>query len=173
MSYRTSILIVIFAFSISACSPLLYTKTPDRHAFDPITEFRSDNTVRIYNNQPSMSEIVYYHSARGRSGNFHVWTDVAIEIAARELRKRGLTISDDAPRGLGLKVLYAQTNTTFTTFETVIDIEATRDDGSRKRYRGRNKSVMAANLARQTDGALMRAVAAMLNDPDLVAYLTE
>lgn len=163
--------IVVLAV-LTACGPRIHTPNPDRNPFEPIPEFRSDNAVRLYNNQPSTAEVVYYDPIGvDWAGNYHVWTDAAIAIAARELRKRGLTISDDAPRALGLAVVGAKTTPTFATIETVIELDAEMD-GSTHRFVGRNKSGFAALIPRQTDGALMRAVKEMLSDPAVVAYLT-
>ncbi|MEM7059767.1 MAG: hypothetical protein AAF557_19450 [Pseudomonadota bacterium] len=171
---RISLLLTIFAvFMVSACGPITYVPDPNRNPFEPITEFQSNNQLALKNNQPSTRPVIVLDALRDWTGDLQAWTDAAIQITTRELSKRGMTITDGAEKSLALKVVSARTTPGTWAVETVITMEVTRADGRKNRYQGRNKSGFSANIPRQIDGALMRAVNAMLNDQDLVAHITE
>ena len=169
---RTVCALFLFAL-VSACGTVSYTPSPDTNKFEPIPEFRSENAIRLYNDQPSRAEVVVYDTPGiDMVGNLHEWTDVAIVIATRELTRRGFTISEDAPRSLGIKVASSETIAGFTTIDTTLEIHTRLDDGKKARHIGLNTAVLATIIRRHIDGALMRGVASMLRDPEIVAYLT-
>ena len=56
--------------------------------------------------------------------------------------------------------------------ETVVKMEVETGDGYAAEYVGNNKSFYLLNYQRQTDGAVMRTVVAMLQDQKIIDYLT-
>lgn len=160
--------IAICLFGVSACATQ-YTPSPSR-PFDPIEEFSSSNSVSLINGQSSTEK----HSVSPAFyANRHVWTDVAIEIATRELIARGLSVVDGSPKSLTMSVESARTKTGWIQIRSNIVMHVAAGNGYSATYTGLNNSTMAANVKRQLDGAMMRVVVEMLKDPAIVAYLTE
>jgi hypothetical protein len=83
-----------------------------------------------------------------------------------------MTVRNDGAKTIKLAVMSAKTTMSGWWVETVINMEAETKDGYVGTYTGKNGSAVAYAIERQTDGALMRTVAAMLRDPKIVAYLT-
>ena len=105
--------------------------------------------------------------------NLNAWTGVAIDIAARELAKRGMQIAKkDAPKTLTLSVQSAQSKAGWGNVGSKIVMRAETSDGYTATYTGHNSSGFAAILDRQIDGAMMRVVVEMLKDPKIVAFIT-
>lgn len=152
--------------------PIYYTPSPNTNLMDPIIEFSSNGEIALVNNQPIADEIVYC-SKLDMYANYNKWTDVAIQIIDREITKRGMKVATSAPKSMKIAVKYAKTDVGFSQVETHIFMAVETDSGYKKEYVGRNKSFMGAVVTRQTDGALMRAAAKMLNDSEIVKYLKQ
>lgn len=152
---------------LGACaSP--YTPNPDR-PFEPIPEFTSSASLSIVNAQGDEEE----HDIGHVLANYRKWTDVAIQIAERELVQRGMSMDPGAARTLRLAVTSASHRTGFVMIRTDIEMEAETGDGYKAKYTGANSSAMVANVPRQIDGAMMRVVVEMLKDPRIVSYLSQ
>lgn len=167
MSFIRTVPIVLLT-ALTACK-VSYTPSPDR-PFEPIAkEFTSNQRVTLRNAQPK--------SEPETSGpwkiDYHAWTDVAIQIAERELKKRGVTIAPDAPKTIDLAVQFATTETGWVKITSTITMTATAGNGYTATYTGVNSSTMAADTKRQIDGAMMRVVVQLLSDPLVVDYLTK
>jgi hypothetical protein len=165
---RTGIIFAATLILVLAGCASSYTPSPDR-PFEPIPEFTSQQSLLIVNAQDDTTEV--------KTGPFLVnrraWTDVAIQIAERELKKRGVRFTQSASRSLHLTVTNVRYEVGLVKIETQIDMRVVTGDGYTGRYTSRNSSVMAAVPRRQVDGAMMRAVVEMLKDPKIVSYLTQ
>ena len=142
--------------------------------FESINEFTSTQSVALKNGQPSSDWVKI--SGAGPGGiyaDYNKWTDVAMEIASRELSNRGATIVDGAPKTLLMSIESATYNVGMVEIKTTIDMRVKTSDGYSAVYIGENASIMAAVPSRQIDGAVMRVVHAMLLDPRIVAFLTQ
>jgi hypothetical protein len=156
---------------LAACaSPTPYTPDPGR-PFEPIAaEFQTTNGIALINAQPDSEQVV----SEGEHWliDYHAWTDVAIAIAQRELTARGMTVDAQSARRLQLSIESANTEVGWWTVASTIVMRVETGDGYTATFRGENSSAMVANPKRQIDGAMMRAVVAMLSDAHIVAYLT-
>jgi hypothetical protein len=173
---------VIVARTVTLLSVLMlgacahhYTPAASR-PFEAIDEFSSTKAVNLRNGQPSTAEVLFYDpvlNAHSYYANLAKWTDVAIEIAGREMKKRGMTIANGAPKSLTLSILSAHTTQGAVTIHTEITMQAKTSDGYVATYVGRNSSGMVALIYRQVDGALMRVVHEMFLDPHIIAFFTK
>jgi hypothetical protein len=162
-----NLLAVLFTLSLGACATS-YTPDPGR-PFEPIPEFTSTDRVHLRNAEPSTEEI-----DTGRwLVNRHAWTDVAIQIAARELTARGMTIAEDATKAIDLAIVTGTTESGWVKVTSEVVMKVKTGDGYEATYTGVNSSAMMAAPERQIDGAMMRVVVEMLKDPKIVAYLTK
>ncbi len=166
--YKLVTIVVLVCSSLITGCASLYTPSPDR-PFEPIDEFTSSQSLTILNTQESTEE----HKIGGRMlADYRAWTDVAIEIAERELKLRGMQFDPQAVRSLNLRITEARFETGWVTVSTEIDMDVVTGDGYTAKYTSRNSSAMIANPPRQVDGAMMRVVKKMLSDPKIVSYLT-
>jgi hypothetical protein len=169
--FRPLVTAVMLLFS-AACTHH-YTPTADR-PFEPITEFSSTKSVELRNGQRSKADFLWLRAGVHKHyGTLDAWTNVAMEIAARELKKRGLTVTTGVPKSITMSVESAKTDVGFVEIKAHIDLRVQTSDGYSAVYIGENSSYVAANLHRQIDGALMRAVREMFMDPRIVAFLTQ
>ena len=168
-----SLVLLVFVSVLTGCvSDKFYTPAPDTHEFDEISEFAGSGTVTLINNQPSEEEQLYHKQSKYHA-NYRAWTDVAIQVTKRELEARGFTVQDDGDKTITMAITHVLTETGWTQIQTHITMSVETGSDYSSDFVGRNHSVMAANLKRQADGAVMRVVAAMFNDPAIVAYLQE
>lgn len=166
--------VLVITTALTACTNHQYlTPRPDTHALDPLPqEFKSDGPISLINSQSDASDHIFLSSGAARfHANYQAWTDVAIEILARELTARGSHVSDGQQRSIQLAVIAAHSEVGFVKTETQITVKATLSNGYTSTYTGMNNNVMGAVNQRQIDGALMRAVAALLSDAKVVAFL--
>lgn len=166
---RAAVLLAVALFLAACASP--YTPNTDR-PFEPITEFTTKATVSLVNTQTSTEEHKLMGGFNGITANYKTWTDVAIEIAARELKSRGATLAAGSGKTIQMAVTSARYHIGWVMIETQVDMRVETGDGYVATYAGKNSSVMGAIPKRQMDGCMMRVVVEMLNDPKIVEYLT-
>ncbi|HVP76646.1 MAG TPA: hypothetical protein VMV04_02015 [Thermodesulfobacteriota bacterium] len=100
-------------------------------------------------------------------------TDVTASFLAEELSKRGFSVWGDASKSITLNVtgIYlAYFNPYLSSFyHCLIEMEYTTSDGRNKTVRG---SHLSDYYARACNGAIMRGVVDLLNDQELIDFLT-
>ena len=139
-------------------------------AFDAIHEFSARGSVNLINGQPSTERDFFF---RKYYANPNEWTNLAIEIASRELTKRGISVRSGVPKSLTLSVESAKTDVGWVKITSDITMIARASNGYTKTYTGEDFSIMMGNPRTEMDTALMKVVAAMLDDPQIVAFLTK
>ena len=139
--------VLVCALILGSCT-FKYTPKPDR-PMEPIIEFTSQHSLSIVNDQASTEEI----SVNGMIVNLKAWTDVAIQIAQRELKARGIRFDTGARRSLRLSVMEVRRTTGWVWIESQIDMQVETGGGYSAKYTGKNSSAMVANVQRQADDA--------------------
>lgn len=171
MNHLIRISAIVLLATLAACARH-FVPDPDV-PFETIPAFTSSNGVLLQNAQSSAEPYPLVLSSRGRYyANRKEWTDVAIQIAARELTHRGMSLDDKSSRTLKLSIESVVTETGTAMIETRIEMKMETGSGYSATYVGRNSSALVSMYERQVSGALMRVVAEMLKDPQVVAYLT-
>ena len=169
--------LTVAVISLSSCAINdYYTPNPDTHPLDPIAqEFKSNKILSLINGQKDDFEQLYFENWSGKRrswANYHTWTNVAIQILNRELTARNATIDVNAEESIKLAIVDVRLIIHTVTAETQITLEANLSDGYSASYDGINSvSQFGWNAERQIDGAIMRAVAAMLSDPKVVEFV--
>lgn len=150
----------------------LHPAPKDSIPFEPIPEFTSTNSVELVNGQPSDEDVKI-----GGSGfdtiiaNRHVWTGTAIDIAARELRKRGLTVVPGAPKQITMSIVDVHFGTGVLALKAEMSMKVTTSSGYSTVYTEKHDSAME-NIYRLMSVATTRLVQQMFTDPQIVAFLT-
>jgi hypothetical protein len=158
------------ALLLAACT---HRYTPEAtRPFEPIPEFTADGAVALINGQASREPYEFFSPGfHSYIGDLHAWTEVVIEIAARELALRGVTRDAAAPKTLELAVISAETEQGWVKIGSVLELRVLAGNGYTNTYQVANNSTMVAILQRQLDGLVMRAAMALLSDPQIQAYL--
>lgn len=167
----TFIIVLLSAVALTGCVRVFHhTPDPSTFQFDPIPEFALSKPVTLVNGQQSTSEILYAsHYAMQAYGNRREWSDTAITITARELELRGATIADDADTELELAITSITATSGGWGWRVSTTLAVKTSDGYEATYFGEGPSPSALRAA---DASVMRSVAAMLTDENIVAYLT-
>lgn len=174
MSLPRLLLLALCALGFTACATTMQTYAPKASIpFEKtkILQFASDKPVTLINAQPSTELVDVLKLGQTQwQADRHVWTDVVIEVAGKELADHGMRVVPNSPKTLRLAVESVHSVAGFHN-ETQLVLSVTTADGYARSYTGINSSGGAAIFSRQWDGAIMRAVAEMLRDPKLVDYL--
>jgi hypothetical protein len=133
-------------------------------------EFSSTNSLTLINGQPSTEQVLFY--SRGYA-NLNAWTDVACAIIQRELTSHDLKVVKGASKTITLSIKSAKTEVGMHVARSHISMSAKTSDGYSATYVGRDMSAGGyANPSGQMDTALVRAIGELLNDPQMIKFLT-
>jgi hypothetical protein len=164
------------ALAIVGCSTRSTFVPKPWPTLEPIPEFTTSNSVYLRNGQSSTDEVLWHdHDFRLQGyANLRVWTDVAISLADRELRKRGMAVTEGASRSLTMTITSVKSSQIPNTGEQIIVVmHVEAGNGYTAEYKGENKTFFLRNLQRQIDGAVMRVVTEAFKDPKIVSYLVD
>ena len=154
---------------LGGCSlEIHHTPNSSTYELDTIPEFSSVKTITLGNNQASNVVLIRTIGGHKHYGDLQIWTDTAIEITQRELTKRGMNVVTDSPKTLGLSIETVEVNPGFWVVRCDITLKVETSEGYVYTYMGDGTSQY---MHRTFDGAIMRAVAEMLRDNNIVAYL--
>ena len=135
-----------------------------------VPSFAGKGTIVIENMQPHGKEFVLVsQSGSTWKGDLGKWTDTAVNYLKLELTKRNLVVTDTAPKKLRVGITHANAIFGAWVIRCKLNMRVETGDGYVREFEGNNTS--PGTLFRAADGAVMRAVVAALNDPDIVSYL--
>jgi len=167
----TSRLSILTLTSLALLTGCVTEYRPDTSVpFAAIHEFSSKNSINLINGQPSTERQFF---AGKTYANMNEWSNLAIRITSRELSKRGMTVRNNAQKSLTLSIVSAKTTAGIVMINSDISMTVRASNGYSKTYTGNDSSAMVGNPRSEMDTALMQVVAAMLNDPEIVAFLTK
>ena len=168
MKSAAKLIIGATLLSLSACA--MYHEPSASLPIGKTGDFSSTSSIAIVNGQPSTERVFFYGR---RYGNFNAWTEVACAITKRELAKHGLNVIDGSGKSLTLSIDTAKTGSKYMSMvETRVGLSAKTSDGYFTVYTGIDRAYGIGNPAREVDVALTRAITQMLNDPKMIAFLT-
>ena len=134
-----------------------------------IAPFANQPAVTLRNVAPTGPVIVGAQSGHKWIGDYHAWTDVAITLAADELGKRAVTTVAEGKKTLKLSITRANLFWGFGAIRCILNLHVESGDGWTRDFEGNNVSPWT--LERSIDGAVTRAVQAMLEDNGVRVYL--
>ena len=169
-NFRNFLFFISVLFLFSGCTHH-HVPSADTYDFDAIPEFTSQDTVTLINTQESTDDVLFATNMGHKwYGNLQQWTDVAIEIAAREMASRGMTVTDGAPKKLEMSIISVDTTTGGWGFSSHVTMKVVTGDGYTRTIISDGPSPL---LNRAADAGIMRAVAAMFKDEKIMEYLTQ
>jgi hypothetical protein len=161
-------LIATLTFLFSACSHVAVPRGPIPVKMDVVGPMNVNKTVFLENGVPdSKLTLIASQGFHKWYADYNVWTSFIVSHLETELRSRGVQISPDGQEVLRVKV--EQTGLYWGSFSTrcIVNVRVERKDRTwSKSYEGNNAS--PASLYRAVDGAVYKAVVAILQDKDFM-----
>jgi hypothetical protein len=159
-------LIVILTFLFSACSHVMIPRGPIPVKMDVVGAMNVNKAISVQNDVPDSKLIIIASQGFHKYyADYRVWTSFIVSHLETELRSRGVQVSPDSQDVF--KVRIEQAGIYWGSFSTrcVVNVRVERKDGAwSKSYEGNNAS--PASLYRSIDGAVYKAVVAILEDKD-------
>jgi len=159
-------LIVILTFLFSACSHVMIPRGPIPVKMDVVGAMNVNKAISVQNDVPeSKLVIIASQGFHKYYADYRVWTSFIVSHLETELRSRGVQVSPDSQDVF--KVRIEQAGIYWGSFSTrcVVNVRVERKDGMwSKGYESNNAS--PASLYRSIDGAVYKAVVAILEDKD-------
>jgi len=149
-----------------------YVPNASTFRLDDIREFSSTNSIWLENVQTDSEDLLFATNGGHKFyGNLQKWTKTAMAITERELAKRGMLVTGSASKKLKLSVSSIKGTFGFAVVRVETTLKAETSDGYVNTYIGDNRS--PATIYRAADGAVMRAVAEMLRDGNILDFLSK
>jgi len=102
---RLSVFVLLIFFSLAGCAHHSLPKQVPPVSMETIGNYDQSYSVHLVNNQPDTTEALYWANGAHRwYANYNTWTQFFIDNYADELRKRGVTVSDNSPNVLKFKL---------------------------------------------------------------------
>ena len=159
-------LIVILTFFFSACSHVMIPRGPIPVKMDVVGAMNVNKAISVQNDVPESKLIIIASQGFHKYyADYRVWTSFIVSHLETELRSRGVQVTPDSQDVF--KVRIEQAGIYWGSFSTrcVVNVRVERKDGTwSKSYEGNNAS--PASLYRSIDGAVYKAVVAILEDKD-------
>jgi hypothetical protein len=163
---RKLLALLLILFGFAGCTHrLVVEQYPMKEGMVP--NFAGPQPVNIINAQDSAEEvfigqILVVHKYLA---NLQQWTDTAVKVLKSELHERNIATNIEAQK----KIKLAITDVELGFAGCTLNLKVETGDGYTRIFTGDNNSPWKLNRA--CGGAVTRAVAAMLNDDTILAYL--
>ncbi|MFO7987268.1 MAG: OmpA family protein [Desulfatiglandaceae bacterium] len=130
--------------------------------------YRITKTVTLINAQTDTENVLLGSFTHPWWGNLKAWTDTAVGLAADELQKRDVAVTDHLPLFLKLSITHAALSWEPRSIACTLNLRVITGNGDVLDFRGTNSAI---DLEDSCDGAVTRQVTAMFRDPRILAYL--
>lgn len=162
---------IIFFLLVVFCG-CTHHYVPREYPINPVLvpELSVSQPVSLINVQTDNKDILIGKNMGHKwMGNLTKWTDVAVGLLQTELQKRDINVTEDAPKVLKLSITQAEIIPGAWAIRCILNLKVETGDGYTVDLEGNNAS--PATLYRAVDGAVTRAVTALLNDDNILSYL--
>ena len=163
-----NLLIVILVFLFSACSHVTIPRGPIQVKMDVVGAMNINKAISLENGMPeSKLTLIASQGFHKWYADYRVWTSFIVNHLETELKSRGVQVTPDSQEIFKVKV--EQAGLYWGSFATrcVVNVRVERKDGTwSKSYEGNNAS--PASLYRTVDGAVYKAVVAILQDKEFM-----
>ncbi len=167
------ILFVVFVLTVAltGCKNHHFPPIPQPVNPERIQKFKSTKMFVIINNQPSKDKLLIGKTFGHRFySSLHEYSDAAVKLLARELKKRGMTSADDAAKVLKLSVSYAQLVDKNYRYYCSVSMTVETDEGYNLDSKANHQS---SSIQKVCGGAITVAITNILNDEKFINYLKE
>jgi len=166
-------LIVTLTFLLSACSHVTVPRGPIPVKMDVVGPMNVNKAISLENGVPdSRLTLIATQGFHKWYADYNVWSGFVVSQLESELRSRGVQIASNGQEAFRVKV--EQAGLFWGSFSTrcIVNVRLERKDGTwSKSYEGNNAS--PASLYRSVDGAVYKAVVAILQDRDFMNAISK
>ena len=135
-----------------------------------VTAFLGDQPVNVINAQNDAGlELIGQMGLNKYVANLQEWTDIAIKVVETELHDRNIVTNTEAEKTFKLAITDVNFYQGAFSIRCKLDLRVETADGDTIEFAGDNNSPWT--LYRACGGAVVRAVGAMLNHPNVLHYL--
>ncbi len=136
--------------------------------------FTGDSSITLINDQKSPGtdgkpDFLGNAGAAEWYGDLQKWTATAVSLTGSELEKRGFKVESNQVKTLKLSISRATVHSGVFQVRAIVYLTAETGDGYKKEFVGNNAS--GWTIYRACDGAVTRAVGAMLSNGPILAYI--
>jgi hypothetical protein len=168
---RYAIFAVIFLIALFTGCTHYYVPRQYPVKSTEVPKITGNGKLSIVNGYESPREILIgVQGAHKWMGDMQKWTDTAAGLLKSELEKRDYKVTENAPRMLKLNVTRANIYWGFAAIRCILFLKVETGDGYVSEYEGNNAS--GWTLYRACDGAVTKAVTALMKDPKIFGYLS-
>lgn len=137
-----------------------------------VTSALGEGPIAVINAQDSAGEeLIGQFGFHKYFANFHEWTDTAIKVLETELHDRNIQTTAEAEKEFKLAITDVNLFQGAFSIRCKLELKVETGDGETMTFDGDNNSPWT--LYRACGGAVVRAVAAMLNHPNILYYLRD
>lgn len=172
--------IAISALLPTGCGPIVknYNINPDAFSLNPeqVPEVYTASTVCLINGQTDTEDVIIGEGINlVWKGNLHIWTDAAINQAARRLTAANVALAENGQKKLELSITEAELILGSVMSRCIVNLKVKIEDGRIFNFKGDHRSTAGIVYLPQVamDGAVSNAAISMVNDPDIVRYLNQ
>ncbi|OGP83206.1 MAG: hypothetical protein A2Z08_06070 [Deltaproteobacteria bacterium RBG_16_54_11] len=156
----------------SACSQVVYPRGSIPVAMDKVGPISTNKVISLVNAQTeSKLTLVAVQGSNKFFADFKQWSDFIVVQLGTELEKRGVRVKPESDYVFKVSVPNLRFFWGAWSIRCIVNVQVERKDGKwAKTYEGNNAG---QNINRAIDGAVHRAVAAIIGDPDFQRALSE
>jgi hypothetical protein len=160
----TYFLLMVVIFLISACSHVVFPRGPIPVEMDIVGPIDTSKEISFVNRQTeSKLTLIATQGAHKYFADFKQWTDLVVDQLESELKKRGVQVKPSGDYTFNVSVDNARIFWGTWAIRCIVNVRVEKSDGTwSKTFEGNNAS--PATLYRAIDGAVYRAVEAILKD---------
>jgi hypothetical protein len=160
----TSFLLIVVIFLISACSHVVFPRGSIPVKMDIVGSIETTKEISLVHRQTeSKLTLIATQGAHKYFADFKQWTDLVIDQLESELKNRGVQVNPSGDYTFNISVDNARLFWGTWAIRCIVNVRVEKDDGTwSKTFEGNNAS--PASLNRSIDGAVYKAVEAILKD---------
>ena len=160
----TSFLLMVVIFLISACSHVVFPRGQIPVKMDIVGPIETTKEISFVNRQTeSKLTLIATQGAHKYLADFKQWTDLVVDQLESELKNRGVQVNSSGDNTFNVSVDNARLFWGSWATRCIVNVRVEKSDGTwSKTFEGNNTS--PASINRSIDGAVHRAVEAILKD---------
>ncbi len=165
---KVILLISIIALSFGCSHYYVPSQYPVKAGTVP--DYAGQKSIHIINaHKTSNVKLLAAQGIHKYLGDMQLWTDTAVGVLQSELESKNIQVTDTANKFISLKITHANAYWGFATIRCIVTLEVETSAGHKKTFEGNNTSPWT--LYRACDGAVTRAIIAMLNNDEILRFI--
>jgi len=172
-------IITISTLLAAGCASVsTYNPNPEAFSLDlsQIPEISTGSAVGLTNGQDSEEEVVIGKQGRLTwKGNLRIWTDAAINQAARRLKAAEVELNEKGEKKLELTITKAELIFGWVMTRSIVNLKVKTGNGDVFNFTGDHRATAGVVYLPKVamDGAVSNAAATMVSSPEILRYLNQ